>query len=85
MKIKKVILGMVVGFVSLFSIWVAKDLLSESNRQTVAEVHILKDYDNKTKGADSSNVGITPNFNPHDYKDMGEGIAGFLFGGSLKG
>jgi hypothetical protein len=68
---------LVAGFVSLFSIWVTKDLLSESNEQTSA-VHALKDQDTGVTGAEPWNVE-SPHFNPHDYKDMGECMVWSLF------
>jgi hypothetical protein len=67
---------LVVGFVSLFSIWVTKNYY-QSNEQTSA-VHALKDQDTGVTGAEPWNVE-SPHFNPHDYKDMGARYVWSLF------
>lgn len=84
MKTKKMTLGIIVGFASLFSIWIVKDLLSESNGQSATEVHRVKDQDSNAESSNSWNKSV-PDFNPYDNKGLGESSTEDLLGGLLGG
>lgn len=84
MKTKKMTFGIIVGIASIFSIWIAKDLLSESNRRSATEVHRVKVQDPNAASSNSWNKNV-PDFNPYNNKGLGESSTEDLLGGLLGG